>query len=114
MSRKQDVAKARYWQETIGEAVRSGMSVREFCRLRKLDVAQFYWWRRRLRETKPPRTMGKPGGDQARFALVADGADPTEAGIELVLGNGRRLRLHRGVDEATLRSVLAALERPAC
>jgi hypothetical protein len=35
MSRKQDVEKARYWQRTICEAARSGISVREFCRLRK-------------------------------------------------------------------------------
>jgi hypothetical protein len=34
-----------------------------------------------------------------------------EAGIELVLGDGRRLRISRGVDEATLR---AAVERPGC
>ncbi len=114
MSKRHDEAKARFWQAAMREAAGSGFSVREFCRRRKLDVAQFYWWRRRLRETKPPRTMDKPGGDQARFALVADGADPTDAGIELVLGNGRRLRLRRGVDEATLRSVLAALEPPAC
>ena len=29
-----------------------------------------------------------------------------EAGIELVLGGGRRLRIPKGVDEETLRSVL--------
>jgi hypothetical protein len=36
------------------------------------------------------------------------------AGIELVLANGRRLRIGRGVDEASLRTVLAALEAPPC
>jgi hypothetical protein len=34
-------------------------------------------------------------------------------GIELVLGDGRKLRIRQGVDEETLRSVLAALE-PRC
>jgi hypothetical protein len=37
-----------------------------------------------------------------------------EAGIELVLGDGRRLRLARGVDELTLRAVLAAMESSGC
>jgi transposase-like protein len=114
VSKRQDEAKARFWQGAIREAARSGVSIREFCRLRKLDVAQLYWWRRRLRQTRPPRTVGKPEGGQARFALVRDAAETTDAGIELVLGDGRRLRIGRGVDEATLRSVLAAVQAEGC
>ncbi len=34
--RNHDVEKQRYWQRTIGEAARSGMSIREFCRQRRL------------------------------------------------------------------------------
>ena len=47
-SQNRDVEKERYWQKIIGEAVRSGMSIREFCRQRRLKVSQFYWWQRRL------------------------------------------------------------------
>jgi hypothetical protein len=36
MNRKQDVVKQRYWRRTIGKAARSGMSIREFCRERRL------------------------------------------------------------------------------
>jgi len=37
MNRKNhDVEKQRYWQRTIGDAARSGMSIREFCRQRRL------------------------------------------------------------------------------
>ena len=43
-SGKRDVEKARYWQRTIREAARSGMSIREFCRQRRLKESQFYWW----------------------------------------------------------------------
>jgi hypothetical protein len=53
-------------------------------------------------------------GGAASFALVSDDPGATDAGIELVLGDGRRLRIRRGVDEATLRAVLAALESPRC
>ena len=116
MSRKQDVEKARYWQRTIREAARSGISIREFCRLRKLKVSQFYWWQHRLKETGQPPTARKPGANSGppSFALVSEEPGTNDAGIELVLGDGRRLRIRRGVDEATLRAVLAVVERPGC
>lgn len=115
-SRKGDVEKARYWQRTISEAARSGISIREFCRRRRLRESQFYWWQRKLKAGREERTMRhRPGvnGDQASFALVSDEPGATDVGIELVLGDGRRLRIRQGVDEATLCSVLAALE-PRC
>ena len=40
---KTDAEKHRYWQRTIGEAARSGVSIREFCRQRRLRESQFYW-----------------------------------------------------------------------
>jgi len=46
----------------------------------------------------------------ASFALVSDEPEATDAGIELVLSGGRRLRIRKGVDEETLRAVLAAVE----
>lgn len=48
-ARKHDVEKQRYWQRTIGDAARSGMSIREFCRQRRLKEGQFYWWQRKLK-----------------------------------------------------------------
>jgi hypothetical protein len=113
--KKQDVEKARFWQATIREATRSGVSIREFCRRRKLHESQFYWWQRRLsvrRLTGKERTQRASG--PASFALVSDEPGATDAGIELVLAGGRRLRIARGVDEATLRAVLAAVEPEGC
>ncbi|MCL5671601.1 MAG: hypothetical protein M1423_09965, partial [Acidobacteria bacterium] len=59
------------------------------------------------------RRRGINGG-QASFALVSDEPGAGDVGIELVLSDGRRLRIRQGVDEETLRSVLAALEQPQC
>ena len=113
---KGDVEKARYWQRTISEAARSGMSIRAFCRERRLRESQFYWWQHKLRATRQVRTTANPGsqGRPASFALVSDEAGQTDAGIELVLADGRKLRIRQGVDEATLRSVLSALEPAPC
>jgi hypothetical protein len=38
-------------------------------------------------------------GNQATFTLVSEEAGATDAGIELVLGDGRRLHICQGVDE---------------
>lgn len=115
-SSKGDVEKARYWQRTISEAARSGMSIRAFCRERRLRESQFYWWQCKLRAGWQGGTMPESGGNgrPASFALVSAEAGVTDAGIELLLGEGRKLRIRRGVDEETLRAVLAALEPPRC
>jgi hypothetical protein len=114
MKRKQDAEKARRWQNMIREAAQSGLSVREFCRRRQLTVSQFYWWQRRLKPASARRKQRVGDPDQASFVLVSENGESPTAGIELVLGDGRRLRISRGVDEPTLRAVLAALEQPAC
>ncbi len=108
--KKHDDEKARHWERTIHEAARSGLSILEFCRQRGLQKSQFYWWQRRLKVRRPQRRTGMRNKGQASFALVSDKPEVMDAGIELVLGDGRRLRICKGVDEETLRAVLAAVE----
>jgi transposase-like protein len=113
---KSDAAKERYWQKTIHEAVCSGASIREFCRRRRLNEHQFYWWRHRLEEARQRRALARPdsASGPASFALVSEEGAGPDAGLELVLDGGRRLRISKGVDEQALRTVLAALERQRC
>lgn len=106
-----DVEKQRYWQRTIGDAARSGMSIREFCRQRRVKESQFYWWQRKLKAGRQERNKPSVQGDRAAsFALVSEGGMDMPAGLELVLQDGRRLRISQGVQEETLRAVLAAME----
>jgi len=113
---KEDAEKALFWQRTISEAARSGISIRQFCRQRRLKESQFYWWHHKLRANRQAGRISKVGGHRrpASFALVSNKTGETDAGIELVLGDGRKLRIRQGVDEATLRSVLSALEPAQC
>ena len=68
----------------------------------------------------PGRSAGRTtlrssgNGKPPSFALVSDEAGATDAGIQLVLGDGRKLRIRQGVVEGTLRAALAALEQPRC
>jgi transposase-like protein len=105
------------WQQWIAEAVRSGSSIRAFCRERGVTEGQFYAWRRRL--TGKAQGAAKRRAEAtvagATFALVQEtGATPAPAGVELVWADGRRLRIGPGTDAATLRTVLAVLEPERC
>ena len=90
------------WAERISAQQRSGMSVKQFCKEQGLTEYSFYAWRKRLQKKGP-----------VRFALVDRGAacqeSVAEAALELVLATGERLRIGKGVDTATLRTVLDAL-----
>ena len=116
--RQRDVKKERYWAKVIGEAARSGQSIRAFCRENRIKESQFYWWQRKLRELgEEPKTCEDTDRNRdgvASFALVSEEPGQLEAGIELVFADGRRLRIGRGVDEETLRTVPAAVESHGC
>ncbi len=93
----------RYWRKLIAEQEASGQKARPFCRERGIGEWSFYKWRSRLRQA-----------DTVEFALLetapAAVAIPDSA-LELVLRNGERLRIARGVDAATLSLVLDAVRR---
>ena|SRR5215472_8821771 len=90
------------WRERIAEHVRSGLSVKQFCKERGLSAWSFYCWRKRLREAGP-----------VRFALIERGpvrqGSAVDARLELLLASGELLRIGSGIDSATLRTVLEAL-----
>ena len=99
----------------MAEAAASGLSIRQFCGRNSINEGHFYHWRHRLElEDRAEGRKGTPAKPEVRFALVrtepgncSAHADPGE--IELVLDRGWLLRIRRGVDEATLCRVLAAL-----
>ena len=96
-------AKNDQWRERIAAQERSGLSVRRFCKEQGIAEHLLFYWRKRLRNQQQP----------VRFALVERGAasagTPAEPGLELVLNTGERLRISYGIDQTTLRTVLAAL-----
>jgi hypothetical protein len=111
-----DEGRRAQWRKLIAEAVRSGRSIREFCRQRRITEPQFYAWRARLngKVQGVARRRALAAGKRATFALVSDKPGELDAGIELILAEGRRVRISRGVDEATLRTVLSAVGPGPC
>jgi len=116
---RQQTNQEQYWRKMIRQATRSGQSIRAFCRQRRLKEHQFYRWQRRLkdhrpRQDKPASRLGGPDTGQATFALVSDQPGQLSSGIELLLSDGTRLRIGPGVEEETLRTVLAVLGAEVC
>ena len=78
-------------------------TVRDFCSRFQVSEASFYAWRRILAERERAATAFVP------VRVVSDAAPPTQR-IEVVLGNGRMLRVSPGFDSQTLQQLLTLLE----
>ena len=104
-----------HWRAVVADAAASGLSIRQFCERDSIIEGHFYHWRRRLElEDRAEGQKGTASKPEVRFALVrtepGNGSAQASSGeIELVLDRGWILRIRRGVDEATLCRVLAAL-----
>lgn len=103
--KQQDSAKERFWRRVLRDWRKSGLSVRAFCAEHGLAEPSFYHWRRTLQERAPSAPAFVP------VRVVAEPSPPRAgAAVELVLGNGRTLRLGPGFDAATLQRLLPLLE----
>src|SRR5712692_596430 len=119
-----DRSKERYWRRLVAHWRRSGQTIRAFCLREQISEPSFYAWRRTLAEREQEaakngaRRSRRPavGATRPSFVpvrVVADSAWRGE-GIDVVLGNGRMLRVGSGFDAATLRQLLAVLEGGSC
>lgn len=132
--RQRDGAKEVFWRGHIEAHVRSGLTVREFCRQQGLAENLFYAWRRELagrdqeRASSPTAAADVPRSPQApqpvaqvaafTEVLVDASAEPRfttpSAQLEIVFANPRRIVIPAGFDSATLTAVLDLLEQRPC
>jgi hypothetical protein len=102
-------SKERFWRRMVRQWRNRRLSVRDFCAEEQLSEPSFYAWR---------RTLGQRDTQASQFVPVkvvpddktGPGPDARAAGLELVLGGGRRLRIGPGFDASTLQRLLALLE----
>jgi hypothetical protein len=103
-----DEHKQERWRRWIAQWQTSGLSVTAFCARHRLATASFYAWRRTLQRRAAERPTFLP------IEVVAD-TPPARGGVlEVVLADGRCVRVPPGFDAATLRQLLAVLreDRP--
>ncbi len=126
------------WEELMRGWQQSGQSVRQYCRAAGLRESAFYFWRGELarRNRQPPagsssRPQVRPATPEVpRPVQASRRRDPAPAfvpvhlmgrcaeaayGVEIVLGQGRTVRVGAGFDRQTLADVLTVLgEVPPC
>ncbi len=103
-----DEQKERQWRHWIAEWRASGLSVRAFCDRRGLAIPSFYHWRRVLQRRAAEKTAFVP------VQVMAEAVPALAPALEVVLTDGRMVRVAPGFDAATLRQLLAVLEGRPC
>jgi hypothetical protein len=106
--RARDERTERQWQRWIDQWRTSGLSVRAFCARHGLTTASFYNWRRVLERRAAEQVVFAP------VEVVADTLPIRTSVLEVVLTDGRVVRVAPGFDAATLRQLLGVLEERPC
>ena len=136
-----DPQRQSYWDGVVRRCKEGGQSVRAFCRAEGLRESAFYFWRRELvrrGQRSPRRAPAAANGSRtrARSAIPAlrsprrgpapsflpvhvvgpasGGPGLAGAAVEIVLTQGRTIRVRAGFDRQTLADVLAVLEARPC
>ncbi len=95
------------WQRLVSEQGRSGQTVAAFCRERKLCVSHFFWWKKRLRARAAAKFL------EVKLAAASAPRAVDDPRVEVVLKNGRSLRVGPGFDRELVRALAAILESAA-
>ena len=124
-----DPSKERCWRRLLRQWRRSGLTIREFCTEHALSEASFFAWRRTLVERDQQRagrdTLQVSGNHEPRrqaderpafvpLRVVATGETAAGTAFEVMLRNGRVVRVPVGFEAASLRQLLAILEERPC
>ena len=110
-----DASKERFWRRMVRLWSHSDLTIRAFCQLHDLSEPSFYAWRRILdqREAQAPAPAFVP------VQLLDDDppllpSTPAAGGLELLLADGRVLKIGPAFDGPTLVRLLAVLqEKPS-
>ena len=110
-----DPAKEHFWRDHRKRWQVSGLTIRDYCTQHQLSEASFYAWRRTLaqRDRVAEAAAVAPALTFVPVQVHHD-LPTTRPVLELVLANGRRLRIPPGIDLDRLRDVLAVLEDTSC
>jgi hypothetical protein len=108
VSRELRAERVRYWQGLIEEHGRSGLTVLEFCKERRVAATSFYQWRTKLQQSpKPAATTLLP------VKLVSTSEHPRTASrgcIQVLTPSGVSLTVSGATAEADLVKVLRAID----
>ncbi len=121
---ERDRGKERFWRQMLRRWQHSGRTIRDFCAANRLAEPAFYAWRRTIaardQETAPPpnerdRRITRSNASDGGPTFVPIRVVATTAALEVVLRDGRVVRVPADFDTVTLRQLLAVLDEvPSC
>jgi transposase len=121
MARQPDAGKQQRWLDLMRRWHASELTVRDFCDCYGVSQANFYLWRRVLRERgllhdqRTPTQRARQSPARPAFVTVTvDAPAAAPAAVEVVLSDGRLLRVRPGFDPDTLLQLVHLLEETAC
>ena len=100
-----DLGREPHWRRVLARWRRSGLSVRAFCRAEGISEPSFYVWRRKLDRADHKKPAFLPV-----HVVTEEAKQPATRDIEIVLANGRCLRVGPGFDPHTLVTLVDPLE----
>jgi transposase len=117
MAQHPDPGKERRWLDLVQRWRSSRLTVHAFCERHRLSEPNFYAWRRVLRQRGLIDEDGSPV-ETPTPAFMKITVDPgavssTASAIDLVLPQGRLLRVRPGFDPELLRQLVQLLEEPS-
>ncbi len=101
---RRDPQREQFWRRTLQDWKHSGQSINTFCRDRRLNLSNFFRWRKRFAEDHGP----PPSPAFVPVRVVA------EAMAEVVLTNGVVVRLPLAADPDAVTPFLAAVRAAVC
>jgi hypothetical protein len=124
-----DRGKERFWRRLLRLWQRSGRSVRGFCAEYHVSEASFFAWRRTIVQRDQEQRQRHAAACDSAVHAAAHQATPARASFvplrvigtatpdlatafEVVLGDGRSVRVPAGFDPASFRQLLAVLQEP--
>ena len=99
------------WRRHVARQAGSGQSVRDYCLRYGLREHRLYWWRRELVRRDAEKSSASSSLPPAFVPVTVAGHLPVRTGgrVEIVLPDGRRVRVTGPVDRLMLADVLAVL-----
>lgn len=112
VSREGRVERVRYWRGLIEEHSRSGLSVLEFCKERKIASTSFYQWRAKLQGKAKSAASAVPALLPVKLVNAPDERPKsvTRSCIQVFTPSGVSLTMSGSATEADLVKVLRAID----
>jgi hypothetical protein len=109
-----DLRKEAHWRQLLQRWQRSGLSIRAFCRRQRCSEPSFHAWRRTLAARDRSPTLPLPPVTFVPLPVPPTVLAADRPVLELLLVNGRTLRIPAGWPLSGLRELLALLEDAPC